>query len=67
MLMQYINLTDDELWRAIAENTNAMSRLVYQQLEFDAHIGPNDPYRHPNALLSGEGKQVSAPILGLHR
>ena len=43
--MQCIDLTDDELWRAIAENTNAMSRLVYQQLEFDAYIGPNDPYR----------------------
>jgi hypothetical protein len=41
-----VPLTDDELWRAIAENTNAMSRLVYQQLEFDAYIGPNDPYRH---------------------
>ena len=46
MLMLYVNLTDDELWRAIAENTNAMSRLLYQQLEFDAYIGPNDPYRH---------------------
>jgi hypothetical protein len=37
--MQYINLTDDELWRAIAEKTNAMSRLLYQQLEFGAYIG----------------------------
>jgi len=44
--MLYVNLTDDELWRAIAENTSAMSRLLYQQLEFDAYIGPNDPYRH---------------------
>jgi hypothetical protein len=33
----------DELWRAIAENTNAMSRLVRQQLELDAYIGANDP------------------------
>lgn len=29
-LMQRMNLTDDELWRAIAENTNAMSRLVHR-------------------------------------
>jgi len=45
MLMECINLTDDELWRVIAENTNAMSRLVYQQLELKACMGPNDPYR----------------------
>jgi seryl-tRNA synthetase len=38
-LMQRMNRTDDELWRAIAENTNSMSRLVHQQLE----IGSNDP------------------------
>ena len=29
-LMQRMNLTDDELWRSIAENTNAMSRLVHR-------------------------------------
>ena len=29
-LMQLMNLTDDELWRSIAENTNAMSRLVHR-------------------------------------
>ena len=45
MAMQCVNLTDAELWRAIAENTNAMSRLVRQQLELDAYIGANDPYR----------------------
>jgi hypothetical protein len=43
--MKCVKLTDDELWRAIAENTNAMSRLVHQQLELDAYIGGNDPYR----------------------
>ena len=42
-LMQRMNRTDDELWRAIAENTNAMSRLVHQQLELDAFIGADDP------------------------
>ena len=45
MPMQCVNLTDDELWRAIGENTNAMSRLVRQQLELDAYMGANDPYR----------------------
>jgi hypothetical protein len=32
--MQYANLTDDELWRAISQNTEAMSDLVHQMLEF---------------------------------
>jgi hypothetical protein len=43
--MQCVSLTDDELWRVIAENTNAMSRLVHQQLELDAYLGANDPYK----------------------
>jgi aspartate oxidase len=34
--MQGGNLSDDELWRAIAQNTNAMSALVHRQLELDA-------------------------------
>jgi regulator of replication initiation timing len=38
-LMQRMNRTDDELWRAIVENTNSMSRLVHKQLE----LGANDP------------------------
>ena len=45
MAMQCAKLTDEELWRAIAENTNAMSRLVRQQLELDAYMGASDPYR----------------------
>jgi hypothetical protein len=32
--MQCANLTDDELWRAISRNTEAMSDLVHQMLEF---------------------------------
>jgi predicted rRNA methylase YqxC with S4 and FtsJ domains len=40
--MQSVNLTDDQLWRAIAQNTNAMTALIHQQLE----LGPafNTPY-----------------------
>jgi len=34
--MQVENLTDEQLWRAIAQNTNAMSALVHQQLELAA-------------------------------
>ena len=38
--MQYENLTDDELWQAIAHNTTAMSALVYRRLELD--VGDDD-------------------------
>jgi hypothetical protein len=38
-----VNLPDDELWRAIAENTNAMSALVDEQLEINELIGAADP------------------------
>ncbi len=34
--MQRANLTDDELWQAIAHNTTAMAALVYRRLELDA-------------------------------
>ena len=41
--MECADLTDAELWRAIAENTNVMSALIYEQLEMDAGIAANDP------------------------
>ena len=31
--MQYSHMTDDQLWRAITKNTNAMSALFDRQLE----------------------------------
>jgi hypothetical protein len=37
--MQCANLTDDELWRAIAQNTETMSDLVYQM--FESKTGSN--------------------------
>ena len=36
--MQSVNLTDDQLWRAIAQNTNAMTALIHQQLELDPAV-----------------------------
>jgi hypothetical protein len=35
-LMQSESLTDEQLFRAIAQNTNAMTTLVHQQLELAA-------------------------------
>jgi hypothetical protein len=40
--MQCVNLTDDELWRAIARNTTVMSMLVYRRLELDAGNARDD-------------------------
>jgi hypothetical protein len=34
--MQSENLTDEQLWRRIARNTNAMTALIHQQLELAA-------------------------------
>ena len=36
--MQYANLTDDELWRAIYQNTEAMSDLVRQMSEIQDRV-----------------------------
>jgi hypothetical protein len=33
--MQCVNLTDDQLWRALARNTEKLSALIHQQLELD--------------------------------
>jgi hypothetical protein len=35
-MVQRLLLTDEQLWRAIAENTDAMSVAIDQQLEFAA-------------------------------
>ena len=37
--MRSLHLTDDELWRAIADNTNALSALIEKQCEWDAELG----------------------------
>jgi hypothetical protein len=50
--VQGVNLTDDELWRAIAENTNAMSALVNEQLGLDEGITPNDPDKRAELMRS---------------
>ncbi len=36
--MQCVNLSDEDLWRAIAQNTNALSLIIEQRQELDAAI-----------------------------
>ena len=33
--MRRVNMTDDELWHAISQNTGALSALLHRQLEMD--------------------------------
>jgi hypothetical protein len=33
--MRCANLSDDQLWRAIAQNTEKLSALIHQQVELD--------------------------------
>lgn len=40
--MECANLTDDEIWRAIAENTHALSQVVERRRELDAAIAASD-------------------------
>lgn len=48
--MQCANLTDNELWRAIAQNTETMSDLIHQMFESKtgSNTGPRTR-RVPNA------------------
>jgi hypothetical protein len=43
VLVRRVNLTDDELWQGIAENTDLMSALIDQQLDIDEKIAATDP------------------------
>jgi hypothetical protein len=44
-------LTDDDLWRAIADNTDVMSLLIEQQFELDADAGTPDPDTRQKLML----------------
>jgi hypothetical protein len=50
--MQCVNLTDDELWQAIAHNTTVMSALVYRRLELDAGNTRNDVIHRAQLMQS---------------
>ena len=38
VVVHKLHLTDDELWRAIADNTNALSALIEKQCEWEAEL-----------------------------
>jgi hypothetical protein len=49
--MKCANLTDDDLWSGIAQNTNAMSLLFVEHRELDASIEV-DPDRRADLMRS---------------
>ena len=56
--MQCVNLTDDELWRRIAQNTTLMSALVYRRLELDAGNTRNDVI-HRDQLMQSNTETIT--------
>ena len=54
--MQCVDLTDDELWQAIAANTDAMSDLLHQRAELEAEISEmTDPAARTDLMSSYVG------------
>ncbi len=49
--MRSSQLTDDDLWRVIADNTAAMSVLIEKQSELDAEAGAPDPDTRQKLML----------------
>jgi hypothetical protein len=49
--VQCVKLSDEELWRAIAENTDAMSALVLEQLELE-QAASSIPEKRPALMHS---------------
>ncbi len=54
--MQSENATDEQLWRAIARNTNAMTALINQQLELAAVHTISDSIRQANLRESNAAR-----------
>ena len=54
--MQCVDLTDNELWQAIAANTEAMSDLLHQRAELEAEISDlSDPATRTELMSSYVG------------
>ena len=49
--MRSSQLTDDDLWRVIADNTDAMSMLIEKQFELDEEVGAPDPDSRQKLML----------------
>lgn len=51
--MRYSHLTDDELWRGMAENSDAMSQIAKNQIDLaEGRIGMKDPAAGAQLMIS---------------
>ena len=50
--MQCVDLTDDELWQAIAANTDAVSDLLHQRAELDAEISGTTDFAKLSTMMT---------------
>jgi len=57
--VQCVDLTDDELWNAIAANTDALSDLLHQRAELDAAISGMTDFVKRSELMSSYVNRVN--------
>jgi ATP-dependent protease HslVU (ClpYQ) peptidase subunit len=57
-----VNLSDDELWRAIAENTNAMSALINELFELGGFAGAANDRRRMIDRFQNEYQELTAEL-----
>jgi hypothetical protein len=50
--VQCVDLSDDELWQAIAVNTDTMSELLHQRAEVEAEINGTTDFAERAAMMS---------------
>jgi hypothetical protein len=60
--VQSVNPSDDELWRAILENTNSLSVLFNKPLELDNNFGIANDRRLTIAKLEREYRDLTAKL-----
>jgi len=58
-MVQRLLLTDEQLWRAIAKNTNEMSGLVDQQLELATTINTADDIDRRTGRMQSNVRTIS--------
>jgi hypothetical protein len=56
--VQRILLSDDELLRAIAENTDGMSALLHDQVELEAGVGEWDDPEIRSTLMRSNAQKI---------
>jgi hypothetical protein len=50
-----VQLTDDELWHAIVQNTDSMSALIHQQVDLETSLaGPDDPAERTRLMRANQ-------------